>query len=91
MLGPLLWNLFFADAQSLISSRHFDLIVYTDAYLRNQSSEPEVKDPVMICGGLPTALTEKDAKEWLREKIANITHASPEIFCRADFKGFLWL
>ena len=30
VLGPLLWNLFFADAQSLVSSRHFDSIVYAD-------------------------------------------------------------
>ena len=30
VLGPLLWNLFFADAQSLVLSRHFDSIVYAD-------------------------------------------------------------
>ena len=28
VLGPLLWNLFFADTQYLVSSRHFDSIVY---------------------------------------------------------------
>ena len=30
VLGPLLWNLLFADAQLLSSSRNFDAIVYDD-------------------------------------------------------------
>ena len=60
------------------------------AQLRSQSSKVYSKDPTLICGGLPTSISEKDAKEWLREKIAGITHVQPEIFCRGDYKGRVW-
>eukprot|EP00973_Karenia_brevis_P023378 3218375-Karenia_brevis.AAC.1 len=58
--------------------------------LRTQTSSYTIKESTMICGGLPNGITEKDAKEWLKEKIANFTRIDPEIFCRGDFKGLIW-
>ena len=44
VLGPILWNLFFADSQDAISSSHFSSIVYADDLNAFKSFSKDISD-----------------------------------------------
>eukprot|EP00973_Karenia_brevis_P006607 898000-Karenia_brevis.AAC.1 len=42
-------------------------------------------------GNLPNTLSQRDAEAWVKDKVQRHCSCDPEVFCKGDFKGMIWL
>ena len=59
--------------------------------MKSQSKDMDKYSCSALAGNLPSNLSLKDAELWIKEKMQTVSSSCPEMYCKGDFKGIIFM